>query len=447
MASMWKIVGRTRIKLSENTTNVLGQHQAVKQQGPSAHVLQCTATNYDTRLIQKRQYSDGRKGFFQSIFDNMKEGFAKDKKLNENIKKFQEEKKKLDSSDAIKAARQKFENIESETLKGSDALKKKLSETYEELSKSEYVKKSIEITSDIGKTAGKAGEAILEQGRKIGESAPMKTVSQGVSKVREGIDGAIAVRDRPYKAPEKLWLRTEKIEGDNIKILQPDNETIGITLHKDSKWKSSWQDFKDNNEYVNKIFDLKAKYDESDNAVIRGTRFFTDKISSIFGGMFSSTEMSDVLTEINKMDPTFEISEFVQWCQYFVIPNILEALSRGEDTILKDWCYEAPFNQLMHPIKEGKKIGLRLESQILDISGVDVAAAKIMEQGPVLVISFVAQQILVERNTKGEVVAGDPNKVMRTTYVWAMCRDTEELNPRAAWRLLDFSAQSTEQLF
>ena len=31
-----------------------------------------------------------------------------------------------------------------------------------------------------------------------------------------------------------------------------------------------------------------------------------------------------------------------------------------------------------------------------------------MEQGPVLVISFQSQQILVARNTKGDVVEGDP---------------------------------------
>lgn len=33
---------------------------------------------------------------------------------------------------------------------------------------------------------------------------------------------------------------------------------------------------------------------------------------------------------------------------------------------------------------------------------------KMMEQGPVLVITFVAQQIMTVRNAKGEVVEGDP---------------------------------------
>ena len=34
---------------------------------------------------------------------------------------------------------------------------------------------------------------------------------------------------------------------------------------------------------------------------------------------------------------------------------------------------------------------------------------------------------------------------MRISYVWALCRDQTELDPRAAWRLLDLSASSQEQ--
>ena len=42
------------------------------------------------------------------------------------------------------------------------------------------------------------------------------------------------------------------------------------------------------------------------------------------GGMFSQTEMSEVLTEIVKMDPNFDREQFVKDCQNEMIPNILE---------------------------------------------------------------------------------------------------------------------------
>ena len=65
------------------------------------------------------------------------------------------------------------------------------------------------------------------------------------------------------------------------------------------------------------------------------------KMSYISGGMFSSTEMSEVLTEVCKMDPNFKLEKFVHWCHYSVIPNILEAIAQGDEEVLKDWCYEA----------------------------------------------------------------------------------------------------------
>lgn len=80
-----------------------------------------------------------------------------------------------------------------------------------------------------------------------------------------------------------------------------------------------------------------------------------------------------------------------------------------------------------------------------DIDNVDLAMGKVMEQGPVLIITFQSQQIMCVRDAKHAVVEGDPEKVMRVNYVWVLCRDPSELNPRAAWRLLDLSANSAEQ--
>ena len=56
--------------------------------------------------------------------------------------------------------------------------------------------------------------------------------------------------------------------------------------------------------------------------------------------MFKSTEMSEVLTEIVKMEPDFDLNEFIKKVQYDFIPNIMESLCQNELEILKDWCTE-----------------------------------------------------------------------------------------------------------
>lgn len=406
-------------------------------------------------ISQFRHASGGnKKNFFSDLMGNIKQEMAKNKEMKESLKKFREERNKLEQSEAIQKAREKFENIEAETLKSSAAFKKKmedvkgrLSKTFEEVQKTEFAKKGKELTEEISKSAEKAAETISKQRDNIGQTSTFKNLSEGVKAVKKEIEETTLSRARTYRAPETLRKRSEKsskIKSEE-KQVEANEDATGMVLHKDSRWYQSWQNFKDNNQYVHKLFDLKMKYDESDNILIRATRSFTDKVGVVFGSMFSKTEMSEVLTEICRIDPSFDKEKFLKSCEREIIPNILEAMIRGDLEILKDWCYEAPYNTLAHPIRQAHAAGYKFDSKVLDINNVDVAAGKIMEQGPVLIISFNSQQIMAVRNSKGHVVEGNPEQILRIFYVWALCRDQEELDPRAAWKLMDISASSAEQ--
>lgn len=421
-------------------------------------LLTCSSQIPQSSLSQVRYMSadrgGGRKGFLGEFLDNLKQELNKNKEMKENIKKFREEAKKLEESDALQQARRKYKTIESETVKTSEVFKKKLeniSETVkeglEEVSRTEIGKKIKEGMEEAAKTAKTSAESVTKSGEKLGKTGAFKAISQGMESVKKEI-GDLG-HTGPYRPPAKLRKRTEfssKGTGDDSKVFEANEEAMGVVLHKDSKWYQQWKDFKDNNMVFNRFFEMKMKYDESDNALIRASRAVTDKMTDLIGGLFSKTEMSEVLTEILKVDPSFDKDSFLKQCELDIIPNILEAMIRGELEILKDWCYEATYSQLAHPIQQAKAMGLQFHSKILDIDNIDLAMGKMMDQGPVLIITFQAQLVMVIRNTKGEVVEGDPEKVLRMMYVWALCRDQEELNPYAAWRLLDISASSTEQI-
>lgn len=401
-----------------------------------------------------RHYSSPpeRRTFLGQFIENIRQEMAKNKEMKESLKKFRQEAEKLEQSDALKKARKKYETLESETAKSSVVLKEKLEvfkdklqETLEEAQKTEFGKKASHISSEISKTAKEAAEAVSEKTESIGRSAPFKAISESVKAVKQEIDESTLSNAGVYKPPVKLRKRVERTQHDEEQTVTPNVEATGVELHKDSRWYQNWQNFKDNNPYVNKVFHWKMKYDESDNPVVRASRIVTDKVSDILGGMFQKTELSEVLTEICKMDPNFNKEGFLKECELEIIPNILEALVRGDLAILKDWCYEAPFNVLATPIKQAQSMGLKLESKVLDVCNVDLSMGKMMEQGPVLIISFQTQQIMIVRSTKGEVVEGDPDKVVRVFYVWALCRDQTELDPKAAWKLMDLSASSSRQ--
>ncbi|XP_014071726.1 mitochondrial import inner membrane translocase subunit TIM44 [Salmo salar] len=410
-----------------------------------------------TSSLQVRYASDrggGRKGFFGGFLDNLKQELSKNKEMKENIKKFREEAKKLEESEALKQARRKYQTIESETVKTSEVLKKKLgtfSETVkeglEEVSRTDIGRKIKEGVEEAAKTAKTSAESVSKSGEKLGKTGAFRAISQGIESVKKEIDDLN--QSGPYRAPKRLRKRSDfssKAAENENKVFEANEEAMGVVLHKDSKWYAQWKDFKDNNMVFNRFFEMKMKYDESENALVRASRAVTDKMTDLLGGLFSKTEMSEVLTEILKVDPSFDKDVFLKQCELDIIPNVLEAMIRGELEVLKDWCYEATYSQLAHPIQQAKAMGLHFHSKILDIDNIDLAMGKMMEQGPVLIITFQAQLVMVIRNTKGDVIEGDPDKVLRMMYVWALCRDQEELNPYAAWRLLDISASSTEQI-
>lgn len=67
-----------------------------------------------------------------------------------------------------------------------------------------------------------------------------------------------------------------------------------------------------------------------------------------------------------------------------------------------------------------------------------------MEQGPVLIVRFTAQQIIYITDSKGAIVDGDKDKIKRVDHVWALCRDQSNMDPNAAWRVMECAMHASE---
>ncbi|XP_049769229.1 mitochondrial import inner membrane translocase subunit TIM44 isoform X1 [Schistocerca cancellata] len=422
---------------------------------PKTEIVRHTAAATQNGTVPVRLYSSQRKpNFFSQFIENIKQEMAKNKEMKESLKKFREEAEKLEQSEALQKARQKFQTVESEASRSTEVIKEKfgtikekVQEALEEAGKSEIAKKAGQIGEELGKSARDAAEAVQEKGAALSQSGAFRAVTQGASTIKKEIEES-GVRANLYRPPERLRKRVEFAAAahDAAKDIAPDTESTGIELHKDSRFYQSWQNFRDNNPYVGKILDWKTRYDESDNPVVRASRLLADKVSDVVGGLFQKTELSETMTELVKLDPNFDRHRFLRDCETDIIPNILEAISRGDLEVLRDWCHDAPYSLLSTPILQARAQGLIIDSKVLDVDNVDLAMGKMMDQGPVLVISFTSQQIICVKDNTGRVVEGDPEKIMRVSYVWVLCRDRDEPDPRAAWRLLDLSASSSEQL-
>lgn len=409
-----------------------------------------------SRLTHVSRRCTHQKGFIPRVIENIKNEWSQNKEIKEKLEKFREETQKLEETEAIKQARRKFKDVEAESLKDVNEVLQNVNETIktrvEKVSNTRIVKETLRISDTLSKKAKDAAEGISSQSEYLKDTAAYKKMSEASKKVERELNDADMLSSL-YRAPTQLLKRAERSalssdgERHQQRQVRPNESAQSIELHKDSKWSESWTKFKDENPYINKIFEIKMRYDESDNPLVRVTKSFVDRVSDIMGGLFQRTDLSNVLTEICKVDTTFDINTFMSDCEKVIIPTILESMSQGKLDVLSDWCHEAVFNVLSRPLKEAEKLGLAIHTRILDIQNLDLAMGKMMEQGPVLVFTFQAQQISYVTDSKGNVKEGDPDKIVQNTYVMAFCRDQNDLDPSTAWRLIDVAMQQSQFMF
>lgn len=421
---------------------------------------QSLASNHERNQASIRYLSKGGppgqpKGFVARVLENVRSEWSSNKEIKEKLEKFRLETEKLEQTEALKQAREKFKKVEAERLKDVNEVLQNARDTLksgvEKAKEAEIVRKTMQIGDKLSNKAKDAADGISKQGELLRETSAFKKMSEASKTVEKELDEAEIISSL-YKAPKELLKRAERsiyygVEHRQSRPIAPNEEAQSVELHKDSKYSQSWKKFKDDNPFINKLFEFKVKYDESGSPLVRATRTFVDKIGDTFSSMFQTNDLSNALTEICKVDPNFDVNLFLKDCEKFVIPTILEAMCQGRIDILSDWCHEAVFNVITQPHREAEKLGLKMCSKILDLQNVELAMGKIMDQGPVLVITFQAHQLSYVCDKKGNVVEGDADKIVQNTYVMAFCRDQDDLDPYTAWRLIDIAMQQSQFMF
>ena len=117
-------------------------------------------------------------------------------------------------------------------------------------------KKAAEFTGEFAKQtsefAKQAADSVCKQTQEFSQTDAFKFVKENVKVASKTIDNVTQLSNvKPYQKPIKLQRRSELDENASNKVYESNTEDTGVVLHKDSKWYQSWQNFKENNQYVN----------------------------------------------------------------------------------------------------------------------------------------------------------------------------------------------------
>ena len=220
-----------------------------------------------------------------------------------------------------------------------------------------------------------------------------------------------------------------------------------VTVHKDAAWKDSWREFRDSNPMMQRLFSLKETYNESENPLISTARGISDR----FASFFAENETAMVIKRFREMDPNFQLEAFLREMREYMLPEVLDAYVKGDIETLKLWLSDAQYSVYAALSQHYTTAGLKSDGRILDIRGVDISNARMLDPGdiPVFVVTCRTQEVHVYRNAKSnELAAGMEDKVQLVTYAMGLTRIPEDVNnpETRGWRIIELQKAARDYI-
>ncbi|KJX96931.1 mitochondrial inner membrane translocase subunit tim44 like protein [Zymoseptoria brevis] len=295
--------------------------------------------------------------------------------------------------------------------------------------------------------AGAVGSGVEKVTRPVRQTEAYKNVKEVIDDGSSQRYGGWTEREERRRRREERDIKMGIDPNKPVESHEEDpNAGSAVTVHKDSAWKESWKAFRENNPAMQRLFsNVGSTYRESENPLISTARSVSDRIA----GFFAENETAQVIKRFREMDPSFQLEPFLTEMRTYILPEVLEAYVTGDIETLKLWLSAAQFSVYHALMQQYTTAGLKSDGKILDIRGVDILSARMLDPGeiPVFVIMARTQEVHVYRNKKsGELAAGMEDKVQQVTYAIGVTRIPEEVsNPETrGWRLIELQKSARD---
>ncbi|KAF7537081.1 hypothetical protein G7Z17_g12926 [Cylindrodendrum hubeiense] len=375
----------------------------------------------------------GDKTPWQVFMETMNTEFQKSNEWNESTKQIGAAAHQFSESESVRRAREAYEKS---TGAITDTVGGAVKTTAGAIGKGAAWTWDTSVVKGARKAANVAGDAVDKATQPIRQTEAYKNVKDVIDDGSSSRYGGWVEKEERRKRREAL----DKQRGThNGEVLQEDPEAgTNVTLHKDAAWKEAWRDFRDTSTFVQGIFSMKGKYEESENPLVSTARSITDTI----GGFFAENETAMVIKKFRSIDPAFQVEPFLQELREYILPEVLDAYVKGDTETLKLWLSAAQYSVYEALTKQYLQAGMKSDGRILDIRNVDILRARMLDPGevPVFIITCRTQEVHVYRNAKtNQLAAGMEDKVQLVTYAIGITRLPEDVNnpETRGWRLIE----------
>jgi import inner membrane translocase subunit TIM44 len=391
----------------------------------------------------------GDKSPWQVFTETLQSEFKASKEWNESTKALASSAHEFSENERVKQARAAYEaSRKAASSRTSTAFKS----TGQAIGKSAAWTWNTPVVKGLRKGVNATGSGIEKATRPVRETDAYKTAVGGV---KDAIDDGSSSRYGGWIEKEERRRQRQLREEMEAKsgrrrtgpMVEDPEAGTNVTVHKDAAWKDSWREFRDSNPMMQKLFTMKETYNESENPLISTARSISDRVASFF----AENETAQVIKKFREMDPNFQLESFLREMREYMLPEVLDAYVKGDVETLKLWLSDAQFHVYAALSQQYTTAGLKSDGRILDIRGVDISNARMLEPGeiPVFVVTCRTQEVHVFRNAKtNELAAGMEDKVQLVTYAIGLTRIPEDVNnpETRGWRLIELQKAARDYI-
>ena len=150
--------------------------------------------------------------------------------------------------------------------------------------------------------------------------------------------------------------------------------------------------------------------------------------------VFANSMTESGVREIIKQDRTFDPSTFIDNAKdAFVM--VVEGFAEGDRDILQALLSEGVYEGFDGALTAREKAGETVETEIHAIKNTEIVETTIDKNMAYIGLQFTAEETAVIRNKKGEITAGDPDRITDMCDIWIFGRDMKAKDP--TWKVFE----------
>lgn len=139
------------------------------------------------------------------------------------------------------------------------------------------------------------------------------------------------------------------------------------------------------------------------------------------------------LAAIRSADPSFEPEHFLSGARS-AFEMIVGAFANGDTATLRPLLSDEVYERFAEAIRTHHDAKETLETHLLSVKAADIAEAELDGRNALVTVRFASDQVNVTRAADGQIVDGDPEKVVEKTDFWTFARNTRASDPN--WQLV-----------